>query len=423
MSIESIGQFLPIGWDEEELGVIAETQLGKMLNSSKQTGSAKMPYLRNINLQWGRISLSDIKEMDIFDEEKEQFTLQKGDVLVCEGGEPGRSAVWNIDLPMAFQNAVHRIRPSSKINSEFLCYQFEWLVKNGFLDENFSGVTIKHFSQQKLRRIKCVIPPIQEQGKIVELLEGQFSRLDSALASIRAVRKKSERFRRSLLHAAFTGVLTGHDISDGTLPEGWQLSFLGDVAKWGSGGTPKSGTSSYYGGPIKWSVIGDLTESWVTETAQTITNLGLEKSSAKLISPGTVMLAMYGASIGRTGIAAVEMATNQAIAYAVPHDGVLVAQYLLKYLQSQKDDFVRAGQGGAQPNISQTVIKPWPIPLPPTDEQMKIVKILEEQLSRLEASLAIADAIEKKASALRRSLLHAAFSGNLTKEWREAAYV
>ena len=423
MSTESIGQSLPIGWDDEELGVIAETQLGKMLNSSKQTGSAKMPYLRNINLQWGRISLSDIKEMDIFDEEKEQFTLLKGDVLVCEGGEPGRSAVWNIDLPMAFQNAVHRIRPSSRITSEFLCYQFEWLVKNGFLDENFTGVTIKHFSQQKLRRIKCVVPPVQEQVKIVEILEEQLSRLDAALASVRAVREKSARFRRSLLHAAFTGELTGHDTSDGKLPEGWQETCLGDVAKWGSGGTPKSGTAAFYGGPIKWAVIGDLTESWVTETAQSITNLGLEKSSAKIISPGTVMLAMYGASIGRTGIAAVEMATNQAIAFAVPHDGVLDAQYLLKYLQSQKDDFVRAGQGGAQPNISQTVIKPWPMQLPPLDEQVKIVEILEEQLSRLDAGIAIADAIEKKASALRRSLLHAAFSGNLTKEWREGAHV
>jgi type I restriction enzyme S subunit len=151
--------------------------------------------------------------------------------------------------------------------------------------------------------------------------------------------------------------------------------------------------------------------------------LGLEKSSAKIISPGTVMLAMYGASIGRTGIAAVEMATNQAIAFAVPHDGVLDAQYLLKYLQSQKDDFVRAGQGGAQPNISQTVIKPWPMPLPPLDVQVKIVEILEEQLSRLDAALLVVDVIEKKVSAFRRSLLHAAFSGNLTREWREGAHV
>ena len=415
MSIDSLSGTLPSSWSQSELGEVAETQLGKMLNSSKQTGSAVKPYLRNINLQWGRIDLSDVKEMDIFEDELEQFMLKKGDVLICEGGETGRSAVWNLEIEMGFQNAIHRVRPSDKLQPAFVCYQFEWLVKNGYLDENFTGVTIKHFSQQKLRKVKLVIPPPEEQEKIVEILEEQLSRLDAALASVRAVRVKSRRFRRSLLHAAFTGELTGHDTSDGKLPEGWLETCLGDVAKWG--------TAAFYGGPIKWAVIGDLTESWVTETAQSITNLGLEKSSAKIISPGTVMLAMYGASIGRTGIAAVEMATNQAIAFAVPHDGVLDAQYLLKYLQSQKDDFVRAGQGGAQPNISQTVIKPWPMQLPPLEEQVKIVEILEEQLSRLDASLAIADVIEEKASAMRRSLLHAAFTGVLTKEWREGAHV
>ena len=140
-----------------------------------------------------------------------------------------------------------------------------------------------------------------------------------------------------------------------SLPDSWHQSELGKIAKWGSGGTPKSGTKAFYGGEIPWAVIGDLTESWVSQTAQTITKAGLEKSSAKIIEPGTVMLAMYGASIGRTGIAAVKMATNQAIAFAVPVENVVDKQYLLKYIQSQKEIFVRAGQGGAQPNSYQAL--------------------------------------------------------------------
>jgi type I restriction enzyme S subunit len=92
-------------------------------------------------------------------------------------------------------------------------------------------------------------------------------------------------------------------------------------------------------------------------------------------------------------------------------------------LQGQKKAFVEAGQGGAQPNISQTVIKPWPIPVPPLAEQERIVEILEEQLSRLDAALAVADAIEKRSAALRRSLLHAAFTGRLTEQWRELSHV
>jgi type I restriction enzyme S subunit len=199
---------IPEGWRVSELGDIADTQLGKMLNSAHQTGAALKPYLRNINLQWGRIDLSDVKEMDIFENESEQFTLKKGDVLVCEGGEPGRSAVWNLDIEMAFQNAIHRIRPSDELLSAFACYQFEWLVKNGFLNENFTGVTIKHFSQQKLRRVKFVVPSLDEQAKIVEILEEQLSRLDASLAIMDAIESKSFAMRRSLLQSAFIGKLT-----------------------------------------------------------------------------------------------------------------------------------------------------------------------------------------------------------------------
>jgi type I restriction enzyme S subunit len=199
---------LPPGWERKELEDIAETQLGKMLNSSKQTGSALKPYLRNINLQWRHIDLSDVKEMDIFDNETRQFMLAKGDVLVCEGGEPGRSAVWNLDIEMGFQNAIHRIRPRERLSSEFACYQFEWLVKNGILDELFTGVTIKHFSQQKLRKVEFIVPSLNEQEKIVQILEEQFSRLDASLVIANAIEKKSSAMRRSLLYAAFTGELT-----------------------------------------------------------------------------------------------------------------------------------------------------------------------------------------------------------------------
>jgi type I restriction enzyme S subunit len=428
MSIESIGQFLPIGWDEEELGVIAETQLGKMLNSSKQTGSAKMPYLRNINLQWGRISLSDIKEMDIFDEEKEQFTLQKGDVLVCEGGEPGRSAVWNIDLPMAFQNAVHRIRPSSKINSEFLCYQFEWLVKNGFLDENFSGVTIKHFSQQKLRRIKCVIPPIQEQGKIVELLEGQFSRLDSALASIRAVRKKSERFRRSLLHAAVTGSLSGHECQAGALPAGWSLEPLSKCGKWFGGGTPSKANSKYWDdGTIPWLSPKDMIEFRIHGTQDKITNIALQESSTKLIPGPSVAIVMRSGILERTFPVAIvdfDVTLNQDMKAIIPNADVspLWIAYVLKAFEQELLNTCRKS-GTTVASIETVRLLDFKIPMPDVSEQLQIIEILEEQLSRLDASLAVADAIEKKAVSLRRSLLHAAFSGSLTKEWREGAHV
>jgi len=149
----------------------------------------------------------------------------------------------------------------------------------------------------------------------------------------------------------------------------------------------------------------------------------LNSSSAKIIESGTVMIAMYGASIGRTGTAARAMATNQAIAFARVDEALIQADFLLAYLQSQKTAFAAAGKGGAQPNISQTVLKGWPLRLPPLEEQTRIVEILEEQLSRLDAVLAAVDATEERCLAMRRSLLNAAFTGRLTENWRETVNV
>ncbi len=161
-----------------------------------------------------------------------------------------------------------------------------------------------------------------------------------------------------------------------TVYDHWTLSTLGEIADWGSGGTPKADNPNYYGGEILWCVIGDLTESKVFKTEKTITLEGLTNSSAKIISPGSVLLAMYGASIGRTGITAVPMATNQAIAFANPYKKFLTPEFLLLFLQTQKIRFVDSGQGAAQPNISQTIIKSWPILLPSLDEQKNIVNVI-----------------------------------------------
>jgi type I restriction enzyme S subunit len=197
------------------------------------------------------------------------------------------------------------------------------------------------------------------------------------------------------------------------LPSGWGQAELGQVGRWGSGGTPKAGNSTFYGGAIPWAVIGDLNDGVVSTTATSLTEEGLAGSSAKLVEPGTVLVAMYG-SIGKLGIAGMEMATNQAIAFAVPNQEVLTASFLFYFLRSQRDVLGRAGKGATQQNISQTILKAWPIPLPPLEEQERIVEVLEEHLSRLDAALANIQTVRDKAAQFRRSLLHAAFTGALT---------
>ena len=162
-------------------------------------------------------------------------------------------------------------------------------------------------------------------------------------------------------------------------PAAWPLTPLGSLGSWGSGGTPtKSRTDYYEGGTIPWVVIGDLDGGLVENTETRITELGVEESSAKLIGPGAVLVAMYGASIGKLGVTGIECCTNQAIAHCVPDEAVVDTDYLMLVLSALVDDFVARGQGAAQPNISQTVLKHTVVPLPSLSEQRSIVEAVAE---------------------------------------------
>jgi len=188
------------------------------------------------------------------------------------------------------------------------------------------------------------------------------------------------------------------------LPSHWHWSTLGAVARWGSGGTPKARDPRFYGGSIPWAVIGDLTDGPVAQTAESITEVGLRNSSAKLVPPGAVLVAMYG-SIGKLGLTSVELTTNQAIAFAVVHAPVIETKYLFYYLLSQRDQLGAAGKGAAQLNIGQGVLKAWPIPLPSLTEQRRIVELLEDHLSRLGAAARSLDVVAYRSRSLLLSQL------------------
>jgi type I restriction enzyme, S subunit len=188
------------------------------------------------------------------------------------------------------------------------------------------------------------------------------------------------------------------------LPSSWAWASLADVASWGSGGTPTAGNPRFYGGEIPWAVIGDLNDAIVIKTANSITNEGLASSSAKIVSEGAILIAMYG-SIGKLGIAGRPMATNQAIAFACANEHIIEKSYLFWFLSSERNNFVQAGKGATQKNISQTVLKSWPIPVPPLPEQRRIVAALEDHLSRLDAAVVSALTAARKAGALRRRAL------------------
>tara|TARA_R110000737_G_scaffold351475_1_gene393845 strand:- start:9098 stop:10909 length:1812 start_codon:yes stop_codon:yes gene_type:complete len=158
---------LSCGWEWVRFGSVAISRLGKMLDKAKNKGTP-LPYLRNTNVQWHRFDLGDIKQMRIEDSELNKFRLEKGDLLICEGGEPGRCAIWNNDTnEMYFQKALHRARTLGTVLPEYLLQVLTIDAKTGTLNSYFTGATIKHFVGAKLNSYIIPLPPLAEQRRIV----------------------------------------------------------------------------------------------------------------------------------------------------------------------------------------------------------------------------------------------------------------
>ncbi len=201
------------------------------------------------------------------------------------------------------------------------------------------------------------------------------------------------------------------------VPTSWEWSNLGNIAVWASGGTPRSTEPRFYGGQIPWLIIGDLNDSTVTRSSKSITQQGLDNSSAKMVEKGALLIAMYG-SIGKLGIAGIKCSTNQAIAFTQKVHVGIASKYLFYYLRFARNQLNEAGKGGTQQNISQTVLKAFPVCIPPYTEQQRIVAKLQTLLSRVDAAQARLSNIPPILKRFRQSVLAAACSGRLTADWR-----
>ena len=203
----SRGTHVPATWGTSDLGEIASMSLGKMLDKKTATGKHLRPYLRNINVRWGEFDLGDVAEMDIGPSEVERVTVKPGDVVVCEGGEPGRAAVW-VGPPIAIQKALHRVRLKDDILPDFIQRHLENEFRGRTTHPLFTGTTIKHLPKDRFKTMAVPVPSRAEQQEIVDLTEAQLARLESVLRVADQVERECGRLRRSLLQAAFTGELT-----------------------------------------------------------------------------------------------------------------------------------------------------------------------------------------------------------------------
>ena len=178
------GAELPEGWQLCHIQDIASVELGKTLDRLKNTGEEKS-YLCALNVKWEAFDLSIIKTIRIEASEKERYAVRPGDLLVCEGGDVGRSAIWTEQCEMYYQNALHRIRfKTQDICQEFFLYVLRYYKVRGIIDDVCKGVTIKHFTGQVLRSLDLPFPPVKEQARIVKMVKAYYNVLDEIVAGL-----------------------------------------------------------------------------------------------------------------------------------------------------------------------------------------------------------------------------------------------
>jgi type I restriction enzyme S subunit len=237
-------------WPLVRLGDHVDACLGKMLDAQKNKGEMQ-PYLGNVNVRWGAFDLSDLSEMRFEPHEEERYGLLPGDLVVCEGGEPGRCAVWTGPVQrMKIQKALHRIRPKASLDNYYLYYWFRHAAKVGLLDAHFTGTTIKHLTGKAIAALEVPLPPIQTQRASVDVLRRLDDRIDllrqtnATLESIAQalfkswfidfdpVRAKAEGREPEGMDAATAESFSGEfqDSPLGPIPKGWNVGTFGDLA-------------------------------------------------------------------------------------------------------------------------------------------------------------------------------------------------
>lgn len=413
---------LPESWMWVHLNQIAVTSLGKTLDKVKNTGTMR-PYLCSINVYWEGVDLTKVKEAKFEDAESEKYLLRKGDLLICEGGEVGRSAIWNSDAEMYYQNALHRVRFYNDIVPDFYKYLLECYKGMGIIDRYSKGVTIKHLVQNALYAMWLPLPPIAEQKRIVARIEELLPLIDRYEQAWSKLEEFNKRFpvdmQKSILQMAIQGKLVEQRPEEGTgeelyqqiqaekqrlikagtikkekplpeiaedeipfdIPESWKWVQWGDLSQ-----------SIQYGynapaqekGRIKMVRISDIQDGKVLWDTVPYCDIKEDEIPTYLLGENDILFARTGGTVGKSYL--VKEVPEEAI-YAgylirTQYSSLLCPEYMKYFMESQLYwDQLRNGTiATTQPNCNGKTLSKMILPLPPLAEQKRIVAKLEEIL-------------------------------------------
>jgi type I restriction enzyme, S subunit len=399
-------------WPLRPLGELFDIGAGKTMSAAARAGEQKTPFLRTSNVLWDEIDLSIVDEMAIPQHELREKLVAPGDLLVCEGGEIGRAAIWNGELAtMSFQNHLHRLRPKEPdIFPRFYVYFLQsGFTQLGIFEGAGNDTTIPNLSRNRLAALDVPKPDFEEQRDIA-----------TALARVRYAKKLHDRsldlaqdLKRAAMRALFTKGVRGEaqkDTEIGPVPESWDVVPISGLGQVVTGNTPPTkDLSNYDGGQIPFVAPGDIEHGRrIQTTAKHITKKGL--ATVRAIPPGTTCFVCIGSTIGKVGyVLEAISATNQQINSIIPSSD-FEPQYIF-YLMTHCADHIRKKAS------------PSPVPILSKGAFEKIDVVASKDRDEQRDIVAILDTIDRKIDLhtrkravleeLFRSLLHKLMTGEI----------
>jgi len=392
---------VPEGWKKDILGNLFEFKNG--LNAEKEQYGSGYKFVNVMDVFGNDILIESkiIGRVQVSDKQLGDYQLKYGDVLFNRTSETfeeiAMAAVYLDNAVATFGGFVIRGRPkSNEISPDFSAFLFQ---ASGFRTQAIKlgqGAVRSNIGQKDLAKVSILVPPIREQKKIAQVL----STWDKAIATTEKLLANSQQQKKALMQQLVTGKKRFPEF------EGeWKKIKLAAVADMNSGGTPRSSIEEYYNGGILWVSIADMTSKgkWIYSTDKTLSEKGLENSSARLYPENTILYAMY-ASIGECSIARVPLCSSQAILGIRPKKE-LHYEYLYFFLSSMKEKIKLQGQQGTQSNLNAGMVKDFIINLPSIEEQKIISSVLNLSDQEIDVLKQKLNCLKQEKKALMQQLL------------------
>ncbi len=427
--IEWIGE-VPEHWEVNRIKFLAKRSASGVWGDDEKGNDNDIICYRVADFDYNHLTLKneELTYRNISNSELEGRCISKGDLLIEKSGggdvtPVGRVVISNNTNRATCSNFVHSITLKEDYNSSFMCYYFHALYSNKVNLLYFNQTTgIQNLKVYEYLGQHIYLPPLLEQESIAKYLDEKCGSIDKVIATQEKRVALLNELKQSVISEAVTrGINPDAQLKNtgiewiGEIPEHWEVKKISHIYNHiGSGTTPNTGNKDFYCdcGGINWLQTGDLNDGYITNTAKQISSEAVSTLNLKIYPEHSVVIAMYGATIGKVGILDICTTVNQACC-VLETSKYMNEKYSFYSFISAKKSLIAQSAGGGQPNISQDIIRRHKMPIPPLSEQEAIAKYLDEKCSRFDILISKANKEIELLKEYKQTIISEAVTGKI----------